>query len=265
MKKYNIKFSCYTHIGKCRSMNQDNFVCDGICRRQENDTLNYPINGIVPVSTRPVFGIFDGMGGQMCGEVAAYIAAESATHIHNVNNPIITLQTFCREANERICAYAKSHEISSMGTTAAILLFTANEVIVCNIGDSKIYCYSKEKMVQISEDHVIFQVSGKKSPLSQNLGIPEEEMQIEPYIVSGNVNDEDVFLISSDGLTDMVTEEKIKELMKNSQFEEIAGKLIKEALENGGRDNITVIVCKIEKEKNFFEKTFGERFKWERK
>ena len=141
MKKYNIKFSCYTHIGKCRSMNQDNFVCDGICREQMNDRLSYPINGVVSVNKRPVFGVFDGMGGQMCGEIAAYIAAESATHIRNINHPIVTLQSFCREANEKICTYAENNKISSMGTTAAMVLFDAKEVIVCNMILNKIVSY----------------------------------------------------------------------------------------------------------------------------
>ena len=259
MRKYRIRYFCCTHTGKCRSLNQDNFICNGICRDAVNDTLKYPISGIVSASETPLFGVFDGMGGEMCGEIAAYIAAESATYLNCKNNLIGTMQAFCKETNEKICQYAQNHDIGRMGTTAAMLLFGTKEVVLCNIGDSKIFQSSNGCLRQISEDHVIFQIPGKKSPLSQNLGIPEEEMKIDPYIVSGSMNDGDVFLISSDGLTDLVTEKRIKDILENAPYEQISEKLVLEALDNGGRDNITVIVCRVEKEINYLEKVFRKR------
>ena len=259
MKKYKIRYFCCTHTGKCRSLNQDNFICNGICRNAVNDTLKYPISGIVSASETPLFGVFDGMGGEMCGEMAAYIAAESASHLRCKNNLVGTMLTFCKEANEKICQYAEYNDIIRMGTTAAMLLFDKEEVVLCNIGDSKIFQYSKGCLRQISEDHVVFEIPGKKSPLSQNLGIPEREMKLDPYIVSGSMNDGDVFLISSDGLTDLVTEKRIKDILENAPYEQISEKLVLEALDNGGRDNITVIVCRVEKEINYLEKVFRKR------
>lgn len=259
MKKYNVRFFCCTHIGKCRGLNQDNFICNGIYKEAINDTLKYPISGTVAVSEKPLFGVFDGMGGEMRGEEAAYIAAECASHLNYKNNLIGTMLIFCKEANEKICHYAENNDISRMGTTAAMLLFDTKEVVLCNIGDSKIFQYSNGNLRQISEDHVIFQIPGKKSPLSQNLGIPEKEMKIDPYTVSGNLKDGDVFLISSDGLTDMVTEKRIKDIIEHSQYKEIADKLVLEALDNGGRDNITVIVCRVEKEINYLEEVFRKK------
>ena len=75
---YKISFSCISHIGNVRSKNQDNFICDGQYMEFDNAEMDLQISGDV-ISKKPtLFGIFDGMGGEECGEIASYIAAKEA-------------------------------------------------------------------------------------------------------------------------------------------------------------------------------------------
>jgi protein phosphatase len=136
-----------------------------------------------------------------------------------------------------------------MGTTAAILLFSEKKIILCNIGDSKVFRISNRRIKQLSVDHIAAAAYGVKPPLSQHLGIPPAEMIIEPYLAQGKYNNRDVYLICSDGLTDMVMEEKILQIISELPFDEASNKLLEQALRNGGKDNITIILCKIEQKR----------------
>ena len=106
-------------------------------------------------------------------------------------------------------------------------------------------------------DHVTFAAFGVKPPLSQNLGIPSNELVIDPYFARGSYNDGDVYLICSDGLTDMVSTDEITEVLVVKPVEEAITQLLKKALANGGKDNTTIILCKIERQS-------GWLFNWKR-
>ena len=101
---------------------------------------------------------------------------------------------------------------------------------------------------QISKDHVAVAAFGVKPPLSQNLGIPPTELIIDPYLAQGAYNDGDVYLICSDGLTDMVPTEEISGVLASKPVDGACMELLEKALANGGRDNITVVLCRIERE-----------------
>lgn len=251
---YSILYRCVSHIGNIRSINQDNFICDGHYMETNDENLTFPLCGMKSSKAPSVFGIFDGMGGEECGEVASRIAAKNAVSLVIEKDVIAALSQFCQNANIDICDYANKNEISAMGTTAALLAFTDNGVTLCNIGDSKIFRFCDGVLEQISKDHVTVAAFGVKPPLSQNLGIPPIELIIDPYLAQGAYNDGDVYLICSDGLTDMVTTDEIAEILALGPFEEACTELLKKALSNGGRDNITIILCKIERESRYFFK-----------
>ena len=86
-------------------------------------------------------------------------------------------------------------------------------------------------------------------PLSQNLGIPPDLFVIEPHVARVKYNIGDIFLLCSDGLTDMVDLSSIKEILSRIPFEKATESLVDAALSNGGKDNITVILCRIESNK----------------
>ncbi len=253
--RFKVKYLCTSHIGRCRKINQDNYVCQGRFAELE-DKSKYPLTGSFPAVHSELMGVFDGMGGEMCGEAAAYIAAKEAAQIKIASSPSETLYKFCQKANDMICDYADENQIASMGTTAAILAFDRNGITLCNIGDSKIFRYSNGKLKQISKDHLVGSVYGTKPQLFQNLGIPTAEMIIEPYFACGKYHEGDIYLICSDGLTDMLSNETIVEILRENSFDETSHLLLEKALENGGRDNITFIICKIERERISFLKKY---------
>lgn len=237
-----VRYSVGSHVGLRRSINQDNYSVNGRIKHGEQHSSFCGVIEGFPA----LLAVFDGMGGEERGEEASLIAAKTAAEHRLAGDPEECLEALCFEANRRICRFADENGVFSMGTTAAMLGFDKDCVTVCNIGDSRIYRMIRGRLIQISEDHVSASFGGRKPPLSQNLGIPEEELEIEPYTALLEVSPGDEFLICSDGLTDMVGEEQIAETLLFEKTEDAADKLITAALENGGRDNVTVIVCRAE-------------------
>ena len=256
---YQIVYSCISHIGNIRNKNQDNFICNGSYMETEDTDLKFPLNGTVSSKVPSLFGVFDGMGGEECGEVASYIAAKEASSTILGKDGVICLTEYCKRANEKICEYANNNSVSAMGTTAAMLLFLKTEITLCNIGDSKIFRFADGNLEQISKDHIAISAFGTKPPLSQNLGIPPNQLLIEPYLSRGRYKNGDKYIICSDGLTDMLTLDKIKKLSDLPSAEEIAQSLVSLALENGGKDNVTVILIEIKKVKNKLFNIFNRK------
>ncbi len=252
--QYNISYSCVSHAGKVRSVNQDNIICDGHFLNSDGKTdIKFPLSGTKSSKELSLFGVFDGLGGEACGEIASYIAAKNASRLNLGDDAISDLSFFCKKTNADICNYAAKNGISSMGTTAAMLAFTEKEIVLCNIGDSKILRFHEGALEQVSVDHVTVSVFGMKPFLSQNLGIPSTEMIIEPYFAHGWYDKDDIYVICSDGLVDMVSNEEISEILTSVPFEKAIAKLLDKALANGGKDNISIILCKIESPKSFFD------------
>ncbi len=249
--RYNISYSCVSHIGKVRSINQDNFICAGRYLADGKDDIRFPLEGRVSSSSPVLFGVFDGMGGEECGEIASFIAAKTACEYPLTKNGVSDMSLLCRNANTAICEYTEKNRLNSMGTTAAMLLFSKKDIILCNIGDSKIIRFSDGSAQQISTDHVCASAFGTKPPLSQNLGIPEDEMTIEPYISKGTYMDGDRYLICSDGLTDMVSPEDILNIVNSNDINTACRLLLKAALEGGGKDNTTIMMFEIQKKTLF--------------
>lgn len=255
--RYEIEYSCISHIGNIRKINQDNFICNGKYMETNAEPLSREVYGTVSTKVPVLFGVFDGMGGEECGEVASYLAAKKAAETKLNNKAVSLLTEYCKTANEAICEYTKENSISSMGTTAAMLLFSRDEITLCNIGDSKIFRISDGEITQISIDHVTVAAFGKKPPLSQNLGIPPTVLIIEPYLSQGGYKHGDKYLICSDGLTDMLSTEKILEICTDNPQKEAAKELIDQALKNGGKDNVTIILLEIKQNKNIIQKIFN--------
>lgn len=190
-----IEFAAITHKGKVKSTNQDKVCVNG---KLLNENIIEFQGSTLDCDDIASFAIFDGMGGTYGGDIASKIAAESFLKENSKN-----ANRICFDINQRICKYASIHSISSIGTTAAISIFSDNRVIFCNIGDSKILRISENKIEQISQDHVLM-VGNNKRILTQYLGVPVTEMLIEPTCSFASVKTEEFFLLCSDGLTDMI-------------------------------------------------------------
>lgn len=105
--------------------------------------------------------VFDGMGGESYGEMAASAAVEALGGFYEENKktlkkePVVFLTGACENMNEAVCRYSNENGIRSMGTTMALLSFSEKAIYACNLGDSRIYRHFQGKFQQISTDHVI--------------------------------------------------------------------------------------------------------------
>jgi len=250
---YYIDYTGITYIGNIRKVNQDSIVCNNKYIIEPNDC--HETSGHISNKQTSVFAVFDGMGGLSCGEIASAIAAKNIEEIEFQNHILNKLKYYCQKTNEDICNFSIQNNIGSIGTTAAILAFSKRGIFLCNIGDSKIFRIAHGIMEQISKDHVTKSLWSNQKLLTQNLGISKEEMIIAPYLAEGNYQKGDIYLICSDGLTDMTSEKKIRDIILNVPFEYACKELLNEALDLGGKDNISIILCKVEK-RNIF--SFGK-------
>lgn len=231
----------YTHNGKKRKNNQDRLYFNGDIIDSQIAVKKLTVDSAVAS-----FAVFDGMGGGRFGDVAAEIAAECMSKA--INSGEGDLKAILLYINNEICRYMSIHEIYDMGTTAAVIAFDENRANICNIGDSRIYRVFNGEIEQMSIDHTMQSNRFKcRRVLTQYLGVPKEEILIEPYTESVFFNSGEKYLICSDGLTDMVSDQKIKDIVLKNSLSTAGEKLLNAALESGGNDNISIVICKITK------------------
>lgn len=249
-----IDAACGCNIGKVRKNNEDNFFFDDKCLELENQGLRNTASFSDVLKNGLCLAVFDGMGGENFGEVASFTAArQMQTVTRSLSDYFVSerkyLLRLTAQLNDAIVEAKKELCTDRCGSTMAALYFSSGYVYTCNIGDSRAYRLRDGEFLQLSVDHVEKRPEGerKKAPLTQHLGIDPEDMQIEPYIAKGKISKGDTYLLCSDGLTDMLTNFEISDIMLSCEEPaDCAQKLIQAALEHGGRDNITVIVCKID-------------------
>lgn len=262
---YQIEYAYTCHIGKIRNNNEDNFWCCGDSLEAQNQGMSHIRSGYMKQSEYPLLAVFDGMGGESCGEMAAFLAAEACgEHFKTAkdgirNDPEEFLNEICESMNQAICDYGRTNKINSMGTTAALLAFAEDAVYSCNLGDSRIYKSDREKFYQISQDHVLGLSLFGKAPLTQYLGMEEENLQLEPSISRQEIKIGDRFLLCSDGITDMLSDGEIADILsRDIPVAKTVEILVDRALKKGGRDNITVVLCEImEQPRNMFRRVLN--------
>jgi protein phosphatase len=210
----------------------------------------------------PLFVVADGMGGAQAGEVASRAAAESFAHdLPAATAPEQLLQETIEGANRTIHELArKDPGLAGMGTTitAALVDLDAEEVAIGHVGDSRAYRLRGGRFEQLTRDHSLVEEMRRKGQLTdaqaedhpqrsiitRALG-PEPEVEVDLRTVP--VSAGDVFLICSDGLTTMLADAKIAQVLARATSLQSAVKaLVDEANRAGGRDNITVVLFRLE-------------------
>lgn len=251
---FQLSAACGCTIGRVRSNNEDNLYFDGISLPEYNNGLSGCVVKKVNLEGENCFAVYDGMGGESYGEKASYIAAVKTKEKMNLCKqiaigPRTLLKQLCKEINHAICDLQNEVCANRIGTTGAFLLFVPDEAYACNLGDSRIYRLRDDEFLQISVDDVERVPEGvrRKGGLTQYLGVPEDELEIEPHIIKCELRKGDTFVICSDGLTDMLTNLDICMILRQHiSVKRIAQHLIIQAMKNGGRDNTTVIVIRVE-------------------
>ncbi len=248
-----IEAACLCNKGKIRKNNEDNFFFDGRCLVADNTGLKHPVSMTRTLRREICVAVFDGMGGENFGEYAAFTAAECMRETaQKLKSYFISerklLNDICMQINNAVIAKRKEFCTEHMGSTMVALCFSNHYVYACNLGDSRAYRLRNGELLQLSKDHVEKNMTpqGKKAPLTQHLGIDPEEYMIEPHIAKGELKRDDQYLLCSDGLTDMLTNLEIDQIMSEAfSAEECVQNLVDAALEKGGKDNVTAIVCRI--------------------
>lgn len=233
-------------MGSIRQNNEDNFYALGRYRRQDETDNDIAIKGTFSSNDNQILAVYDGMGGENCGEVAALMAASGTEkYCGNSSDSVMILNDLCSSLNNEIFNFADSNSLGCVGTTAALLLFS-DKIYACNLGDSRIYKISNNLIDQISMDHSMPSPHRRKAPLTQFLGLPEDEIQLSPFITQGEYGAGDKYLICSDGITDLIEENEILKIVsENNSIEVATDTLVSLAIQRGGIDNITIILCDI--------------------
>ncbi|MBQ7370843.1 MAG: serine/threonine-protein phosphatase [Blautia sp.] len=249
---YQIDYAYTSHVGRVRAKNEDNFWCCGKTLKSGKNGTDGISFGSISQARLPLLAVFDGMGGENCGEIAAKLASEACGAYYQKNRetgnqePETFFREICSTMNHQVCRYSEENRVGSMGTTAALLLFGAQATFACNLGDSRIYQVQDGMFRQISVDHVLDGGFYGKAPLTQYLGIPEEGMLLEPYVTRLDYTLGTRYLICSDGVTDMLSDEEIGSILAlEIPVDETAELLLERALEKGGKDNVTIVVCQV--------------------
>ena len=209
-----------------------------------------------------LFILADGKGGYNAGEVASRMAVESAKdyiHKHFAKNKDskekleALLKDAIEYANSVVYKKAQSKEdLRGMGTTLDVCLIYNSRIYIGHVGDSRVYRIRKEFMRRLTKDHSYVQTlvddgtitkeeaysHPKKNMLTKALGCVET---VEPDVYTKTFIKDDIILMCSDGLTNMIREENIYEIIKQDKENAIEN-LVKQANDNGGLDNITVVI-----------------------
>jgi protein phosphatase len=252
-----IEYAAATYTGNTRENNEDSFFADGNAGHDDA-----AVAGTTQASG--LFAVFDGMGGAEFGEFASMAAlrvmSKQKKKLTNGDTFEKQSRVFIDKVNTVICAEMKRRGGVRIGAAAALLLVSDGGFQVCNIGDCRVYMFDGEELMQISVDHtrvrllleagILTPENARTHPerhiLTQHLGVFPEELIIEPFISERfSIRGGESILLCSDGLTDAVEDEDImKVLRQNLPAAQVATALMNAALENGGSDNITVVVLR---------------------
>ena len=250
--KGKLTFVGQTDTGRVREHNEDTIAAD-------------PDVGLLVLA--------DGMGGYNAGEVASGIAVKTITNLvreglaredlssvdrgTGLSRPSIVLRDAITRANKIIYQTARSQaECEGMGTTVVAALFYDNRISIAHVGDSRLYRQRGSQISQVTMDHSLLQElvdrgfyspeeaqrAANKNYVTRALGV---EPQVEVEVQEHPVDKGDIFILCSDGLSDMVEDEDIRLTISTfgANLDTVAKQLIQLANENGGRDNVSVVLA----------------------
>jgi protein phosphatase len=240
-----MKAIALTNVGNKRSMNQDFYYCS-----------DEPV-GILP----NLYIVADGMGGHNAGDFASRFSVERFVNLireSKERTPISAIEAALKTTNEELIAKAKTQrEYEGMGTTFVMAtLLTDGYLLIANIGDSRLYIVN-DRIQQITEDHSLVGEMVRNGELKKDearfhpqknvvLRALSTRTVVSPDFYKIRVNRGDYILLCSDGLWEMVEEgELLKLVSEYEDVSDIAEKMVFMANENGGKDNITIILMKV--------------------
>ena len=241
MKSYSI-----TDVGQKLTVNQD-----------------FVFTSETPVGNLPnLFVVADGMGGHKAGDFASSYAVEvllSTIREDENSNPVKIIRAAIENANTQLLREASDNEtMSGMGTTMVLVTIVGHYAYVANVGDSRLYLVDENKISQITKDHSLVEEMVRMGEISRDdaRNHPDKNIITRALGAGRDVDVDffdirltpgDILLLCSDGLSNMVPDEDIRQVIRTSEtLEETGGRLVSMANDNGGRDNIAVVLVEPE-------------------
>lgn len=239
-----LKTVAMTDVGRKRKLNQDYVFASG---KPQGNMPN-------------LFIVADGMGGHNAGDFASKYTVETiVSEIRNSfeKNPTIIIKKAISAANTGVRREASlDPSLAGMGTTVVVATVIGRYLQVANVGDSRLYVVNSEEIRQITKDHSLVEemirlgaidradarLHPDKNIITRAIGV-REEVEVDFFTIE--LKPCDTILMCSDGLSNMLEDEEIKKIVNNKWgINEIAEELIKQANNNGGKDNIAVVLVK---------------------
>ena len=247
-----------TDIGRKRQRNEDSYLV--------NDKLG-------------LYVVADGMGGHAGGEFASKIAVSTVEEILKGNDrkkSNVPDDTYLDKGDEKedyatqdklkdaitragsliVKRAVEEPELRGMGTTATVMLVLGEKAYIAHVGDSRAYCVRNGQIIQITEDHSLVHEQLKsgliteeearthqlKNIITRSVGV-QEEVEVDTVVWKIEVGD--TYLLCSDGLSNMVSDEEMQDFIHDEEPEKAAQKLVDQANHRGGDDNITLIILNV--------------------
>ena len=241
---YRIDYACASLRGALRLRNQDNLFCDGFFLPADHDGTAGLISGSAVPGVPCFFAVFDGLGGEPCGETASFLAARTLSAADPQGGEA-ALSAACAEANRLIVRFAEENRLSACGTTAAMLLLDAGSACWCTIGDSPLCLLHQGDLCRLSPDDLYPPVGNRKPALLQYLGIPPRRMRIAPHTGSAPACPGDTWLLCTDGLSDLLPPARIRDLVSGLPAAAAGDRLLRAAAESGAQDDVTFLLLSL--------------------
>ena len=245
-----VKFVARSEIGHARENNEDKF------------DFYEPDEQPLLAARGSVYLVCDGMGGHNAGQIASELAAKQFLHAYYHLGG--TAQEAARHAILQAHHYiaemaSKIPSRYGMGTTLTALILKQDEGILTHVGDSRCYRLREGVFEQLSRDHTLVarlveqgiitpeqaRYHPQRNVIRQAVGVADPSEPLEPDIETFALQAGDLYLLCSDGLTDMVDDAEIEAILREEPPTRAAWRLVDRALANGGRDNITVVLVQI--------------------
>lgn len=251
-----IKYAGLSDKGRVRENNEDNWAAD---------------------LSQGLFIVSDGIGGHAAGEIASKIVVETLPllikerfqNINDLTKDDVRKQVLATvsELSQRVFTQSQGQPgLSGMGATLVMALIRGEHAMIVHLGDSRVYLFRQGQLQKLTKDHTVVQLlldNGEitleealrhpaQGQLTRCVGMPQETI---PEASVLKIHPEDKFLLCSDGLTGMVSDEQLKEtLAKNQAPKAMCQKLIADANNAGGKDNITNIVITVLEQREIVKK-----------
>lgn len=244
-----VSIACKTDLGRVRENNEDKFE------------YFVPEDDAVLATRGQVFLVCDGMGGHAAGQIASELTAKTFIDVflhHPAEDPAVAMESAVMAANRFVLDNARAFpQRRGMGTTLSGLILLQDQAWVVHVGDSRIYRLRENDLMMLTHDHTFVEESVRMGAMTQDeaenhpykhvltraIGVDES---FRPDVDTFDLKQGDLYMLCSDGLVNHLNDEQIGEILRSSTPSEAAWRLVGAALQDGGTDNTTVLVVRVD-------------------